>query len=85
MPHAKGRVYDRGSWRRQGEKREVANFVLEVMHETPTFHARSDNRRDACGDGNPLSKPFVLALREVRPHARYNHAFQLELGHARWA
>jgi len=31
LPRAKGRVYDRGSWRRQGEKRDVADFVLEVM------------------------------------------------------
>jgi hypothetical protein len=30
-------VYDRGSWRRQGEKRDLANFVLEVMRAAPTF------------------------------------------------
>lgn len=37
LPQAKGRVYDLRSWRRQGESRANANFVLEVMGDALTF------------------------------------------------
>lgn len=45
LPRARGRVYDRGSWRRQGEKRDVANFALEVMCAAPTFAGIAFNRK----------------------------------------
>jgi hypothetical protein len=83
LPQAKGRVYDRGSWQRQGEKRDVANFVLEAMRPAPTFVGVAFNQRDACGDGNSLSKPCCfVSKRSASRHACYDHTFQLELGHA---
>ena len=86
LPRAKGRVYDRGSWQRQGEKRDVANFVLEVMRAAPTFEGVAFDQRDACGDGNSLSKPrCFVSKRSAFRHACYDHTFQLELGHAGWA